>query len=1474
MSGPGVTYYRIDGGLALLYTGPTLMDEGDHAVEYWSEDAVGNPETPVPAFYRSDRTPPASTVSGAPAWWTNADVDVTLAGSDALSGLAGIRYRLDGGETETYTAPIHLSLEATYVLDSWAVDVSGLAEATQTTTIRIDKTLPSTLSDYDGGWRDGPVLVTLTATDPASGSGIVDETTYRVGSEATATYGTPFLVSAEGTTPVVFTSRDAGGNQEPPRTIAVRVDTLAPHTQLSKPPLEGGGGTAISLETSDAGSGVAAMRYRVGAGPVRPYTASTCSIIVTATGETTVEFWSVDRVGNVEDTESVTVSRGGVGSTGHGGNVACLTCHDAVRGIVPARVDYAVPDVDLTKCGSCHWIGVHPGHASDSDCTACHRTFPTRDAFYSPKVATAYGNFTSAGSTALPAATIHQIHANGSWPQSAIPEPAVCASCHMPAACDACHTSVSHREHAYAAQPATYAPVTYQAAYGTPVDDVNGDYTAPYTATCASFSCHDMDAARVSTARVVSEEIGPGVTRTGTWTLGAKTNSSGGYTLSSALAGSSLTYTVAGPGEVRLFGSKHSRGGIVAISLDGATPVEVDTYSVMTTNRDLLFSAAVGPGTHTITATVTGRLNAPSLGATIILDAVHVVTTAASVKDFVPGCEGCHADKAGTHGYGAMDHVADETATVAPGLGGTACGVCHAMELMEEHAKSTSSSVGRACVNCHPAPRRSFDGWQQTCEQGGCHATGGPEERHLRLPAVHVVSTGGKASCSRNCHDADIVAEHARKSVTCEDCHTSAKFAAVFDTPAGWNGTCQACHTTGLKHGTSSGNGWCVTCHGTSDTTMTAVAGASAYGATAGDHETGYAGSAHAAVNVPAGANGGVDTDTQCDACHNHAAVREGVTTDYRVDGGSAGQDEREGLCFRCHSASGDETRSPGARPYTWNGRDVAAEFARASSHPLTVSTPTAASEAETVTAFVQSVAPEFDTDTKFQLGSVSTSGAVLAWDSYPLGGGVRDLLFYLPNRIAVGDRPFSQYDGGLPLSFGWNISGFDPANVGGVPSIQYGGSAVVVDNTFVWSLGQGYDTRYRYTPPADGASGPGTWSSAITTLPFTPGYHIDAAADDHGYVYYLGAAGNTVHKWRSADDTWTAPMQAISGGALPIQSSSSLAYSPETGRLYLAMKNWGSNGKVYYAGSPWEASGTVAFTNTGLSLDDTWGGGNADPDVVLERFVRNGHDYLFYTGPDSSGFTYLRHSVIGGLASGAHTARRVPDLTWWSNQANPDLAWDGGDYIYILLAGNSVGRIKIPDDPINDAWGAWELLPAPPAMSNDQFSGAIGFLKVNMPGQDVVGYRTLGTLSAEVAAPAGATAWKALAWDKEVPAQTTLRLRVEGWDGSGWQTIPGMGSVVSPTLDLSGLDTATYPRLRLTATFTTLNTNATPRVRAWTVTARREARTPRGVSLSCVSCHNTHLVAKGDGNAWDIARVSNPANTKDAPPARRRTSA
>ena len=45
VSGVAATYYKIDGGSTLTYTGPiTISVNGEHYVEYWSVDNVGNEE--------------------------------------------------------------------------------------------------------------------------------------------------------------------------------------------------------------------------------------------------------------------------------------------------------------------------------------------------------------------------------------------------------------------------------------------------------------------------------------------------------------------------------------------------------------------------------------------------------------------------------------------------------------------------------------------------------------------------------------------------------------------------------------------------------------------------------------------------------------------------------------------------------------------------------------------------------------------------------------------------------------------------------------------------------------------------------------------------------------------------------------------------------------------------------------------------------------------------------------------------------------------------------------------------------------------------------------------------------------------------------------------------------------------------------------------------------------------------------------
>lgn len=157
-----------------------------------------------------------------------------------------------------------------------------------------------------------------------------------------------------------------------------------------------------------------------------------------------------------------------------------------------------------------------------------------------------------------------------------------------------------------------------------------------------------------------------------------------------------------------------------------------------------------------------------------VADAIASGTTA---------CTACH-----TADHSSADHVADIGANV---LGTTTftCQDCHAMDVRDEHEKGTSSSVGRTCYACHEMPRGSFETWNQTCSQGGCHAAGSSTEMHANLSTAHAVPVA-RADCAA-CHEGDVATMHGA--------------ASTVDAPV--RSSCMICH------GAATLTKDCVTCH-------------------------------------------------------------------------------------------------------------------------------------------------------------------------------------------------------------------------------------------------------------------------------------------------------------------------------------------------------------------------------------------------------------------------------------------------------------------------------------------------------------------------------------------------------------------------------------------------------------------------------------------------------------------------------------
>jgi hypothetical protein len=74
-----------------------------------------------------------------------------------------------------------------------------------------------------------------------------------------------------------------------------------------------------------------------------------------------------------------------------------------------------------------------------------------------------------------------------------------------------------------------------------------------------------------------------------------------------------------------LVGTRASSNGIMAVSLDGGAPVDVDLYSATWAAQRTLWSASgLAEATHTVSIAWSGRKNAGSSGTEINLDAVDI----------------------------------------------------------------------------------------------------------------------------------------------------------------------------------------------------------------------------------------------------------------------------------------------------------------------------------------------------------------------------------------------------------------------------------------------------------------------------------------------------------------------------------------------------------------------------------------------------------------------------------------------------------------------------------------------------------------------------------------------------------------------------------------------------------------------------------------------------------------------------------
>ena len=237
-SGVDITRFRIDGGAWSTYNSPLIIPAGgQHYIDYYSIDLVGNTENQKRTSLNIDLTGPATTASltgtiGDGLWYVT-PVSVAFDATDTNSGVNWTRYRIDGGSWQ-YGNQTLLDVDGVHLIEFESQDIAGNIGSQESMEIKIDQGLPATTVSVagtlgDNGWYTTDVGLSLSASDDTSG---IDWTAYRIDSGVWQLYTGFFMILADGTHMVEFYSEDVSGNRENIANTTVKVDHGAPVLQI------------------------------------------------------------------------------------------------------------------------------------------------------------------------------------------------------------------------------------------------------------------------------------------------------------------------------------------------------------------------------------------------------------------------------------------------------------------------------------------------------------------------------------------------------------------------------------------------------------------------------------------------------------------------------------------------------------------------------------------------------------------------------------------------------------------------------------------------------------------------------------------------------------------------------------------------------------------------------------------------------------------------------------------------------------------------------------------------------------------------------------------------------------------------------------------------------------------------------------------------------------------------------------------
>ena len=293
----------------------TISGEGEHTLRTRTVDNAGNPSPWTDRAVRIDSTAPSNLTPVADTAWRASAYGVVLDASDGGSGVDHVEYRVDGAAARSVPPGTAIQVTGTgaHALLTRALDLAGNASAWRQDTVDIDVVAPTDTTVAPGSSAvANPYHLAITGTDAHSG---IDHVEWLLdGADVqTGASGSQATVSGGGAHSLRERVVDMAGNASGWRTFTITIDpTLNADTTLPTDSTAIAssawrtGPASVTVQGSDAGSGLDRMEWRLDGQPIASGATGTAVTIATD-GVHTLETRAVDVAGNASGWKAQTI---------------------------------------------------------------------------------------------------------------------------------------------------------------------------------------------------------------------------------------------------------------------------------------------------------------------------------------------------------------------------------------------------------------------------------------------------------------------------------------------------------------------------------------------------------------------------------------------------------------------------------------------------------------------------------------------------------------------------------------------------------------------------------------------------------------------------------------------------------------------------------------------------------------------------------------------------------------------------------------------------------------------------------------------------------------------------------------------------------------------------------------------------------------------------------------------------------------